>query len=259
MSAQAIQANLKPNESKHFHQKSPPLVLRHPRPCPGASLPCRLNIQAIELEHFGGKPVSGHNADYSDSVIRYFQGEVRKQLKIIEVRLREFRSFNTVVPVSEETIQKKASNIYYPDAADKPTLIIEKLRFIDEITGRYGRGLSKQSVALVPLNGPEAPQTNGDRPDNKPKVETVSDKTGLVPRSIMRTFSRIQRRSIPSPTKQKQKSSQNFGDRATKPLFRFDFSSPSSLCPCWCISSQKLRLRLSWRSIFSQRQARRCL
>lgn len=197
MSAQAIQANLNPMNLSTFIKKARRWFYDTPDRALEQAYRAALNIQAIELEHFGGKPVSGHNADYSDSVIRYFQGEVRKQLKIIEVRLREFRSFNTVVPVSEETIQKKASNIYYPDAADKPTLIIEKLRFIDEITGRYGRGLSKQSVALVPLNGPEAPQTNGDRPDNKPKVETVSDKTGLVPRSIMRTFSRIQREIDP--------------------------------------------------------------
>ncbi|MEB3224567.1 MAG: proton extrusion protein PcxA [Synechococcus sp.] len=160
-----------------------------------------LNIQALELEHFGGKPVASRNADYSDSVIGYFQGEVRKQLKIIEVRLREFRSFNTVIPVSEETLQKKASNSYYPDATDKPTLIIEKLRFIDEITGRYGRGLSKQSVALIPLTDePEAARSNGDALTDKPKIETVSDKTGVVPRSILRTFSRIQREIDPQST-----------------------------------------------------------
>ncbi|MBV5261823.1 proton extrusion protein PcxA [Synechococcus moorigangaii CMS01] len=156
-----------------------------------------LNIQAIELEHFGGKPVSSRNTDYSDSVVRYFQEEVRKQLKIIQVRLREFRSFNTVIPVSEATLQKKASNTYYPDATDKPTVIIEKLRFIDEITGRYGRGLSKQSVALIPLDGPDnAKAANAPSPD-KIQIETVSDKTGAVPRSIMRTFSRIQREIDP--------------------------------------------------------------
>ncbi|WP_024545065.1 proton extrusion protein PcxA [Picosynechococcus sp. NKBG15041c] len=156
-----------------------------------------LQIQAIELEHFGGKPVSGRHADYSDSVIRYFQGEVRKQLKIIQVRLREFRSFNSIVPVSEATLQKKASNAYYPDATDKPTVIVEKLRFIDEITGRYGRGLSKQSVALIPLDRPQTTETGGDISAPKPQVETVSDKTGLLPRSILRTFSRIQQEIDP--------------------------------------------------------------
>ncbi|NJN73796.1 MAG: proton extrusion protein PcxA [Limnothrix sp. RL_2_0] len=162
-----------------------------------------LSIKAIEDEHFSGKPVAGRNAEYSDSVIDYFQGEVRKQLKIAQVRLREFRSFKTVVTVSEATIQKKASNIYYPEATDKETIIIEKLRFIDEITQRYGRGLSRQSVALVkvdePLNGIPTNQTlsASAQLSNKNKADTASNKTGVIPRSIMRTFSRIQQEIDP--------------------------------------------------------------
>lgn len=157
-----------------------------------------LAIRAIEDEHFGGKPVSPRNADYSDSVITYFQGEVRKQLKIAQIRLREFRSFNTVISVSEATLQQKASNTYYPEATDKPAIIIEKLRFIDEISERYGRGLSTQSVALVPLEESQSSKaqtgfTNGVAA----KIETVSDKTGLVPRSILRTFNRIQQEIDP--------------------------------------------------------------
>ncbi|MGB2926266.1 MAG: proton extrusion protein PcxA [Limnothrix sp.] len=163
-----------------------------------------LTIKAIEDEHFGGKPVSGRNAEYSDSVVDYFQSEVRKQLKIARVRLQEFRSFKTVIAVSEETIARKASNIYYPEAADKPTVIIEKLRFIDEITQRYGRSLSKQSVALVKVED----ETTTPVPTNQSfvapgevsnlkKADTASEKTGLIPRSILRTFSRIQQEIDP--------------------------------------------------------------
>jgi hypothetical protein len=162
-----------------------------------------LSIKAIEDEHFSGKPVTGRNADYSDSVIDYFQGEVRKQLKIAQVRLREFRSFKTVVAVSEATILKKASNTYYPEAADKETIIIEKLRFIDEITQHYGRGLSTQSVALVkvdePPNGIPTDRTLGtsSKSSNTNKADTASNKTGIIPRSILRTFSRIQQEIDP--------------------------------------------------------------
>ena len=85
-----------------------------------------LTIKAIEDEHFSGKTVSSRHAEYSDSVIDYFQGEVRKQLKIAQVRLREFRSFKTVVAVSEETINRKSSNSFYPDATDKETIVIKK-------------------------------------------------------------------------------------------------------------------------------------
>lgn len=157
-----------------------------------------LSIKAIEDEHFGGKPVTGRNADYSDSVIDYFQGEVRKQLKIAQVRLREFRSFKTVVAVSEATILKKASNTYYPEAADKETIIIEKLRFIDEITERYGRGLSKESVALVKVEDPSTPLPASDKITARTnKTDTASNKTGVIPRSILRTFSRIQQEIDP--------------------------------------------------------------
>ncbi|OKH16006.1 proton extrusion protein PcxA [[Limnothrix rosea] IAM M-220] len=162
-----------------------------------------LTIKAMEDEHFGGKPVASRNAEYSDSVIDYFQGEVRKQLKIAQVRLREFRSFKTVIAVSEETINRKSSNSFYPDAAEKETIIIEKLRFIDEITAHYGRPLSKQSVALIKVDRPStAPLENGelsnpDAPRPRRKADTAMNKTGLVPRSILSTFSRIQQEIDP--------------------------------------------------------------
>ncbi len=163
-----------------------------------------LTIKAIEDEHFSGKTVSSRHAEYSDSVIDYFQGEVRKQLKIAQVRLREFRSFKTVVAVSEETINRKSSNSFYPDATDKETIVIEKLRFIDEITARYGRPLSKQSVALVKVDRQTmSPIENGDRPasdtpmNRRRKADTAMNKTGLVPRSILSTFSRIQQEIDP--------------------------------------------------------------
>jgi hypothetical protein len=161
-----------------------------------------LTIKAIEDEHFAGKAVSSSNSIYSDSVLEYFQNEVRRQLKIAQIRLREFRAFKTVVTISDETINRKASNAYYPDASDKPTVIIEKLRFIDEITQHYGRPLSKQSVALVPLE--ESPVNRGDEITaanaaliKGKKPDTALDKTGLVPRSILRTFSRIQQEIDP--------------------------------------------------------------
>lgn len=165
-----------------------------------------LTIKAIEDEHFAGNPVSSRNSTYSDSVLEYFQNEVRRQLKIAQIRLREFRAFKTVVTLSEETINRKASNSYYPDASDKPTVIIEKLRFIDEITQHYGRPLSKQSVALVPLDDPltslgenitvaNSGANSGLSQGKKP--DTAMDKTGLVPRSILRTFTRIQQEIDP--------------------------------------------------------------
>ncbi|AFY37179.1 envelope membrane protein [[Leptolyngbya] sp. PCC 7376] len=160
-----------------------------------------LTIKAIEDEHFQGKVVSSRNAEYSDSVINYFQSEVRKQLKLAQVRLREFRSFKTVIAVSEETINKKSSNIYYPEVTDKPAIVIEKLRFIDEVTERYGRPLSKQSVALINVDQQSmATMSEGGAEalaNERQKADTAMDKTGLVPRSIVRTFGRIQQEIDP--------------------------------------------------------------
>ena len=42
--------------------------------------------------------------------------------------------------------------LYLLPQTDNPTIIIEKLRFIDEVTERYGRPLSKQSVALIKVD-----------------------------------------------------------------------------------------------------------
>lgn len=183
-----------------------------------------LNIKGIEDEHFNGKVVNRRNAEYSDSVIVYFQGEVRKQLKIAQIRLREFRSFKSVIAVSEETLKKKSSNIYYPDATERDIIIIEKLRFIDEVTKRYGRALSKQSVALIPVDPPVSPVDNGDRPENpRQKVETAMDKTGLVPRSILRTFGRIQQEIDPKSQEAEEDVVQKFRRSRNKTAISIKF------------------------------------
>jgi hypothetical protein len=45
-----------------------------------------LMIKAIEDEHFNGKKISANSSDYTDSVISYFEADLKKYLKIVKVQ-----------------------------------------------------------------------------------------------------------------------------------------------------------------------------
>src|SRR5919202_2519436 len=60
-----------------------------------------LMIKAIEDEHFNGKKISANSSDHSDSVIAYFEADLKEYLNSIKVRLTEFKSSRSVFGSSE--------------------------------------------------------------------------------------------------------------------------------------------------------------
>lgn len=164
-----------------------------------------LQVKAIEDEHFQGKKVSSRNGNHSTHVLAYFLKEVEKNLYNARVRLSEFRTTSAVIPIPSKARRALAkNNPYYGDFEDKQSVIIEKLKFIDQTLTRYETPEAKQSRALVTVNEPE--RSPGEAPMeenylesgiNPKQVETVSDKTGILPRSILRTFSRIKQEVDP--------------------------------------------------------------
>ncbi|HEY9605374.1 MAG TPA: proton extrusion protein PcxA [Allocoleopsis sp.] len=209
-----------------------------------------LMIKAIEDEHFNGKKISANSGEHSDSVVSYFEADLRKYLTIIRTRLAEFKITRSVLGDSDarrinnarvETPGNPAQ--YYPVAvSEKQSIIIEKLNFIDEVLLRYSEK-EKIPRALVPLSQRRESQIiESDINDvivnnskSQPKslqrepitqngvitdVETVSDKTGVLPRSILRTFNRIQKELDP---KAEEEVVRNFRNSKLKTIISLKF------------------------------------
>ncbi len=173
-----------------------------------------LMIKAIEDEHFQGKKVTADFTEYGESVIIYFQQEVDSYIHKIKARLIEFESSRSVVKFAYTVEQNKNYEL------EPPEIIIDKLNFIDSVIKKYEKNPSKNhSVALIPLSDNEKKlikdhknneffedqsSSKQGKNDHDP-LETVSDKTGVLPRSILRTFSRIRQEIDPqSPQAEEQ-------------------------------------------------------
>lgn len=177
-------------------------------------------IRKIENEHFAGNKIS-LDANYGDSVSAYFQGELKKYLRIARFRLMEFRASNSMVnPAklnnqsseittkigSKETITYPTDYALRPDqytsevAIDnKPTLILEKLRFIDNVLARYktdkAEPISLPTVVNSPGKETEERQKSNFELDGLLDASSNSmfTKNGFIPRSIFRTANKINR------------------------------------------------------------------
>jgi hypothetical protein len=212
-----------------------------------------LMIKAIEDEHFHGKKVSFDSTDQSSSVVAYFEADLNKYLQTVRVRLAEFKSSRSVFSGSEpkriktnsvEAIDNPAR--YYPlELNEKQSIIIEKLNFIDSIIAKYSEPKAPET-SLVPLSTSTNKKnqiiksdindliTNeGTSDEIKPlqsatvssngkvtKVNTATDKTGVLPRSILRTFSRIQEELDPQA---EEKVVKNFRNSKLKTIISLKF------------------------------------
>lgn len=211
-----------------------------------------LMIKAIEDEHFNGKKISASSSDYGDSVISYFEADLKKYLQIVKVRLAEFKSSRSVFSSSEpKMINFKRTNalgkpaqLYPLELSEKQSIIVEKLKFIDEIIAKYSKKEKTEvSASLIPLSQAKDNQiiksdfnqiiTNGTSGQSTSlqkdtivtngiitNVDTVSDKTGVLPRSILRTFNRIQEELDP---KAEERVVKNFRNSKRKTIISLKF------------------------------------
>jgi hypothetical protein len=161
-----------------------------------------LAIRSIEEEHFQGQPISPQYGQYSSNTMAYFQGELRKSLKIARLNINRFSG--------------GFSNL------DREAL--SKLQFVDQVLDRYSPGKSTASyvdptraMVSVPsqavgngqmssLNNMLQERTrlasNSTNPKGGSNLEALSDKTGLLPRSILGTLNRLKRDLDPESDEQ---------------------------------------------------------
>lgn len=172
-----------------------------------------LKIRALEAAHFDGQPVSAETGNHSRSVQSYFQGELKKYLDVIKLRLIEFRASSSVIRLSKsmteiqlESLEENISSsidtnetVYVISNASRAEQILQKLRFVDQTVARYQVAEPVQIVQS---------QTEPPRPAALPHSATPSNlsdstsrsltqKTGVLPRSILETVDRIKRELDP--------------------------------------------------------------
>ncbi|WP_026735617.1 proton extrusion protein PcxA [Fischerella sp. PCC 9605] len=174
-----------------------------------------LKIRQIENEHFNGNKIDYDSMIHSKSVMDYFESELKKELRIIRMRLTEFKASRFFLNDSNQKAEKKLGIEHLSSAA-----ILEKLRFIDEVVEKYT--ISDEEIA--PINSidqtPDVPveslvvrpkqqnlrTTNLDNKlQNQPRGKTNT--TGVLPRSIFNTIHRLQAELDP---KSEQEVVQNF-------------------------------------------------
>jgi hypothetical protein len=191
-------------------------LLRTPERALDQAYDAALMIQAIEDQHFNGSKISlqpasqsGLASSYSPRILAEFQAELKKNLKIIDVRLKEFRASRTIVDSTNSTLYNRSTS-YMGGDRDQSAATIEKLTFIDKILTRY-KPDPLTSTALVPVaprdrplpvrpdpvNSTHANGTDAANFQNEVAInlsdDGILDKTGVLPRSIIGTLNRIKR------------------------------------------------------------------
>ncbi|MGF1542785.1 MAG: proton extrusion protein PcxA [Pleurocapsa sp.] len=184
-----------------------------------AAFRAAVKIKAIEDDYFNGQIVSSE-AEYSESVIKVFRSDVNNYLNTIKARMAEFKISRSLLIFSNPTPDDSTQSLVkYTNSFEEELNLsaIEKIAFIDSVVDRYKNAFSKKRNEEPPieidrpssLNKQKQPKDRrlplerGDRPigtNNRKQVmnmETITDKTGVLPRSFMRTLNRIRQEIDP--------------------------------------------------------------
>lgn len=157
-----------------------------------------LQIKAIEDEHFNGRKIDFNSTIHTNSVMDYFETDLKQQLKIVRMRLTEFKASRWFSNESNQKAARKAG-IEYPN----PALILEKLKFIDDVTSKY-TNYDYETTSSVAIDKPPIvpnepnivpaapPQLANYNKEPTPKKRGKTDTTGILPRSLLSTISRLQ-------------------------------------------------------------------
>lgn len=180
-----------------------------------------LTIKKIEDEHFKSRKISFQNCDYGESVWAYFQSELKSNLRVIKVKINQFKTNKSIHTFLSS--KSKNSHYNYNHSGDynfeyEQEIILEKLNFIDQILDKYNADYYETSSVKIDSNSPNQNINNNpslakqkniqkqDKNDNnfESSLETVSDKTSVLPRSFLRTIDRIKQEIDPKSSESEQ-------------------------------------------------------
>ncbi|CCH67726.1 Membrane protein PxcA, involved in light-induced proton extrusion [Richelia intracellularis HH01] len=151
-----------------------------------------LEIKSIEDNHFYGNKIDFTVVSYSNSVMDYFQADLTKQLKIIRTQLKKFNTSRSLLWISTKNFVEQDVELN-----NKSNFIVDKLKFIDEITSKY---------TLIEIDTRQLVTRNLSKPlDTSKKVPrqlknkksqgqewSKANTIGVLPRSIFNTINRLQ-------------------------------------------------------------------
>lgn len=234
-----------------------------------AAYTAAIKIKKIEDDHFNGQKVAAETSDYSDSAIAFFRADVDNYLKKINLRLAEFRVSRAFSIFSDSSPSSSQPQVIQDEINQygQKLSIVEKLNFIDRVISKYQKE-SNSSLSIrsnsntARLNEAELTQQEQDFTATKPSktkkkqltlnqngkgnnIETISDKTSVLPRSIMRTFNRIRQEIDPQSQDSEEKVLKKFRQSRNKtaisvrflliliivPLFTHQFSKTFLITP----------------------------
>lgn len=179
-----------------------------------------LNIKAIEEKHFEGQKISLTSASYGDSVKSYFNSELKRYLTVIQTRLAEFNASISVVGIFEKNqlgySKDKFNKSYQQEFQEQPSIILEKLEFIDEVASRYRKQTkspikksnsiveapdSSSSLAIISsqdnINSTNNISSNNSAINTTETLTRDQPETSFLPRSLLSTFKRIKKELDP--------------------------------------------------------------
>lgn len=204
-------------------------------------------IEAIEREYFGGNPISPRYGSYGESAIAYFQGELKKYLNLIKVRMAVFRASRSIGRVSDP----RMTEVQLPSAGadelavnviDQQAMLFRKLQLIDDVLARYGnldasaeRVITLDSGAsgsLEPAPSAQVLRSRADQardgqplttqngaaktaPPDGTRAAGLSDRVNVLPRSILRTVDRIRQDLDPNAEQEVVKEFRNSKAKTT--------------------------------------------
>ncbi len=159
-----------------------------------------LKIQEIEDKHFNGNKIDTRSAKYSNSVMDYFESDLNKLLKLVKMRLTEFKASRWFLNEENQEAAQK-TGIEYLSAS----FVLERLNFIDRVISKYTVLPEQITSKAIVVKAPNAPVDSAITPTLPPKIPTKdleiksdkkpkgkTDTTGVLPRSILSTISRLQ-------------------------------------------------------------------
>lgn len=161
-----------------------------------AAYQAAIKIQGIEEKHFHGNKIDAESTTYSSSVMDYFETDLQKLLKTVQMRLTEFKASQWLANESKQKAAMKVG-IEYSSAA----LILEKLEFIDQITSKYNNNDIYKNYENPNSQPVKVPADLVNSQSFTPKTPSKSNQnirkgkantTGILPRSIFNTITRLQ-------------------------------------------------------------------
>ena len=202
-----------------------------------------LTIKSIEEQHFNGQKISAETAPYSESVMQYFEGQLNKYLNIAKLNLSAFKISRLLLATTKLEQPKEFSidsSESFQDSTnivlrEKVSIALEKLTFIDGVLAKYTSEVPvtyppSSSSLLVASSESEQPFQSGLLVKNNPAPysvvnsvemsESISDKTGFLPRSILRTVEKIKKDLDP---KAEEEVLQNFRKSKNKTVISLRF------------------------------------